>query len=311
IRIPAAFCGVFGFKPTWGVVPVYPHSPAWTLWHQGPLTRTVEDAALMQTVIAQPDARDWYQIPMHDIDYREGLDAGVKGRRIAYSRTLGYARVDPEVASAVEHALGVFEELGAVVERIDLDLADPIEIMQPLWAVALAMAVEPLTAQQRGLVDPPLLELARPGFELSALQYRHLEKERERFGRRMNSLHADFDLLITPQMPIVAFAAGHEVPPGGARRRWWEWSPFTYPFNLSQQPVAAVPCGFVGGLPVALQLIGKKFDDAQVLRAARAFESMRPFVMPVLAEQSLQVEKGRTSMQGRERLGAARSRQVP
>jgi aspartyl-tRNA(Asn)/glutamyl-tRNA(Gln) amidotransferase subunit A len=99
----------------------------------------------------------------------------------------------------------------------------------------------------------------------------------------MNNLHVQYDLLITPQMPITAFEAGHEVPPGGARKRWWEWSPFTYPFNLTQQPTATVPCGLVDGLPVALQLVGAKFSDAKVLRAARAFESMMPFVMPELA----------------------------
>src|SRR6185312_8862372 len=102
IRIPAGFCGLFGFKPTFGIVPVHPHSPAGTLWHQGPIARTVEDAALMLSVIARPDARDWYQSPPLNIDYRAGLNDGVKGLRIAYSRTLGYARVDPDVADKVD-----------------------------------------------------------------------------------------------------------------------------------------------------------------------------------------------------------------
>ena len=280
IRIPAAFTGVFGFKPTWGVVPVHPHSPALTLWHQGPIVRTVGDAALMQTVIAQPDRRDWYCPPVQGADYRQGLDAGIKGWKIAYSRTLGYARVDPAVAARVEQALQVFTDLGAHVDVVDLDLPDPIATMQPLWAVALALAIEPLSDAQRALLDPPVLDLAEPGFHLSALEYRRIEKAREDFGRRMNQLHTDYDLLITPQMPITAFAVSHEVPPGTDYRRWWEWSPFTYPFNLTQQPAAAVPCGFVEGLPVALQLIGAKFDDARVLRAARAFESVQPFVLP-------------------------------
>ncbi len=281
IRIPAAFCGVFGFKPTWGLVPVHPHSPSLSLWHQGPLTRNVADAALMQSVIAQPDQRDWYGLPAQHIDYRQHLDDGIRGWRIAYSRTLGYARVDPEVAALVERALGVLAGLGANIEEIDLDLPDPIEIMQPLWSVALALAVEPMSPTQRALLDPPLLSVAEPGMRMTALEYRRIETAREAFGRRMNDLHREYDLLITPQLPITAFAAGHEVPPDGDRRRWWEWSPFTYPFNLTQQPAAAVPCGFDHrGLPVAMQMIGAKFDDARVLRAARAFESVQPFVMP-------------------------------
>lgn len=281
IRIPAGFCGLFGFKPTFGIVPVHPHSPAGTLWHQGPIARTVADAALMLSVIARPDARDWYQSPPLDIDYRAQLDGGVKGLRIAYSRTLGYARVDPDVAVKVDEGARAFASLGAEVEEIDLDLDDPIAIMQPLWAVALALAIEPLAPDRRALLDPPLLALAESGFGIDALAYRKLERAREAFARHMCLLHQTYDLLLTPQLAVVAFEAGHEVPPRSGRTRWWEWSPFTYPFNLSQQPAAAVPCGFTsGGLPVALQLVGNKFADALVLRAARAFEQTRPFIMP-------------------------------
>ena len=281
IRIPAGFCGLFGFKPTFGIVPVHPHSPAGTLWHQGPIVRTVEDAALMLNVIARPDARDWYQAPALNIDYSTGLNDGVKGLRIAYSRTLGYARVDRDVADKVERAAKLFESLGAIVEDVGLDLEDPIAIMQPLWTVALALAIEPMSEQQRALLDPPLLTLAQSGFGVDALAYRKLERAREAFARRMCLLHQTYDLLLTPQLAVTAFEAGHEVPPGSKRTRWWEWSPFTYPFNLSQQPAAAVPCGFTGrGLPVSLQLVGNKFADALVLRAARAYEAAQPFIMP-------------------------------
>ena len=280
IRIPAAFCGVFGFKPSWGLVPVHPHSPALTLWHQGPITRTVDDAALLQSVIASPDSRDWYQLPAASHDYVSQLNHGVKGWRIAYSPDLGYADVDPAIATAIEKQLQVFRDLGAQVDVIDFKLDDPISIMRPLWAVALALAIEPMSPEKRALVEPAMLELAQPGFELSALDYRKLEKEREALGRRLNNLTETYDLLITPQMPITAFEAGYEVPPGGSRKRWWEWSPFTYPFNLSQQPTATVPCGFINGLPIAMQLVGAKFSDVKVLQAARAYEAIHPFVMP-------------------------------
>jgi aspartyl-tRNA(Asn)/glutamyl-tRNA(Gln) amidotransferase subunit A len=283
IRIPAGFCGQFGFKPTFGVVPVHPHPPPWTLWHQGPISRTVHDAALMLTVISGPDVRDFYAAPPRGIDYREGLDDGIRGMRVAYSRTLGYAKVDREVAALVDTGVNDLRSLGAGVEEIDLALIDPIETMQPLWSVALAIAVQPMSEAQRKLVEPPLLALAEPGFGISALEYRALEKQRETLGRRMNLLHQQYDLVVTPQLATTAFAVNHEVPPGNGMKRWWEWSPFTYPFNLTQQPAAAVPCGFASnGLPVAMQFVGAKFQDAKVLRAARAYERARPFRMPAL-----------------------------
>jgi aspartyl-tRNA(Asn)/glutamyl-tRNA(Gln) amidotransferase subunit A len=281
IRIPAGFCGQFGFKPTFGVVPVHPHPPPWTLWHQGPISRTVHDAALMLTVISRPDVRDFYAAPPLGIDYRDGLDGGIRGMRIAYSRTLGYAKVDPEVAALVDAAVKDLGSVGAHVEELDLELSDPIETMQPLWSVALAMAVQPMTEAQRKLLEPPLLALAQPGFKVSALEYRALEKQREVLARRMNYLHQQYDLLVTPQLATTAFAVNHEVPPGNGMRRWWEWSPFTYPFNLTQQPAATVPCGFASnGLPVAMQVVGAKFQERKVLRAARAYEQARPFKMP-------------------------------
>ena len=281
IRIPAGFCGVFGFKPTFGIISVHPHSPALSLWHQGPLTRTVSDAALMLTVMSGPDIRDWYAMPALNIDYRNQLRDGVHGLHIAYSRTLGYANADPQIINLVDKAVNELVDFGAKVEEIELTLDDPIEIMKPLWSVALAFGVAPLTKEQRALIDPPLLDLAEPGFHLSALEYRQLEQARENFGRRMAMLHAKYDLLVTPQLATAAFIAGYEVPPGGQMKHWWEWSPFTYPFNLTQQPAAAVPCGFTkSGLPVSMQIVGAKFSDPLVLRAAYAYEMAHPFALP-------------------------------
>ena len=282
IRVPASFCGVFGFKPTVGVISVHPHSPALSLWHQGPLTRTVPDAALMLTVMAGPDSRDWYAGPELNIDYRNRLSDGIRGFRIAYSRTLGYAKADQKVVNVVDKAVERLAGLGALVDEIEPNL-DPIEIMKPLWSVALALGVAPMTKGQRALIDPPKLDLADPGFHLSALDYRRLEQARENFSRRLTMLLAKYDLLVTPQLAIVPFAAGHEVPPGSQMQRWWEWSPFTYPFNLTQQPTAAVPCGFTtSGLPVSMQIVGAKFSDALVLRAAHAYEIAHPFALPTV-----------------------------
>ena len=147
--------------------------------------------------------------------------------------------------------------------------------------MALALAVDPMTQEQRDLVDPPVLDIAEQGFSTSAVDYRVAERARDALGRRMQLFHRDYDLLITPQLPITAFTAGQEVPEGCGMDRWWEWSPFTYPFNLTQQPAASLPCGFTPtGLPAALQVVGGRFADATVLRACRAYEAEHPFVMP-------------------------------
>jgi aspartyl-tRNA(Asn)/glutamyl-tRNA(Gln) amidotransferase subunit A len=143
------------------------------------------------------------------------------------------------------------------------------------------MAVQPMTAAQRELVDPPLLQLAEPGFRLSALEYRAMEKRREALALRMSELHGQYDLLVTPQLATTAFATRHEVPPDSGLTRWWQWSPFTYPFNLTQQPAATMPCGFASnGLPVAMQIVGARFAEQKVLRAARAYERIHPIRTP-------------------------------
>jgi Asp-tRNA(Asn)/Glu-tRNA(Gln) amidotransferase A subunit family amidase len=191
-----------------------------------------------------------------------------------FALPLGYAKPTPDVVSLVDKAVEDLVCLGAHVEEINPGLDDRIEIMRTLWSVGLALGAASMTTDHRAVIDPPLLNLAEPGFRLTALDYRRPEQARENFGRRIAMLHAKYDLLVTPQMPIAAFAAGHEVPLESRMQRWWEWSPFTYPFNPTQQPVAAVPCGFTtSGLPVSMQIVGAKYSDPLVLRAVRARDS--------------------------------------
>ncbi len=285
IRIPCAFTGVFGIKPSFGLVPLYPPVPVGTLAHVGPLTRTVSDSALMLTVIALPDPeqRDWFAMRHQPRDYRVGLESGVHGLRVAYSRTLGYAEVEAEVAELVDKAVRVFESLGAVIEDVDPGFETPEETFRVHFFGRLGAVGEGLTAEQRALLDPGLQEVMEIGKRYTPRDWFVAEAEREVLGRYMNLFMTKYDLLMTPQLPLVAFEVDAEVPAGRGMSRWVDWTPFTYPFNLTQQPAASVPCGVTSeGLPVALQIVAAKYRDDLVLSASRAYESVHPFLMPPL-----------------------------
>jgi aspartyl-tRNA(Asn)/glutamyl-tRNA(Gln) amidotransferase subunit A len=274
VRIPAAFTGVFAHKPTYGRVPHFPASPFGTLAHVGPITWSVEDAALLLEVISGPDSRDWSALPPPAPEPQPD----VRDLRIAFSPTLGFASVDPEVAAAVEKAAAVFTDLGARVEMVDPGFADPVEAFHVLWFAGAAKSVEALTPERRAELDPGLREICEQGERHSALDYLTATACRMELGRLMGRFHEDHDLLLTPALPIPAFEAGLEVPAGWAEPRWTSWTPFTYPFNMTQQPAASVPCGFTSaGLPVGLQVVGPRHADARVLAACRAFESARPW----------------------------------
>jgi aspartyl-tRNA(Asn)/glutamyl-tRNA(Gln) amidotransferase subunit A len=278
VRIPGSFCGVFALKPTYGRIPLFPPSPFGTLSHAGPMTWTVRDAALMTDVMSRPDSRDWSQLPPPERSFLDGLEDGVAGLRIAFSPALGYVDVDPEVAAAVRSAVGVFAELGALVEEVDPGFDDPLEAFDVLWYAGLAKVLEGYPAERRTEVEPAVVEVAALGECYSATDYLEAVAQRMALGVRMGAFHETYDLLLTPTTPIAAFEAGREVPPGWPHERWQTWTPFTYPFNLTQQPAATVPCGFTSaGLPVGLQVVGPRHADARVLRACRAFEQARPW----------------------------------
>ncbi len=281
IRIPCGFTGLFGLKPSFGRVPAWPLSPFGTVAHLGPMTRTVDDAALMLNVLSLPDARDWHALPYDARDYRVGLEQGIKGLRVAYSPDLGYVKVDYEVAALVREAVQILADLGAHVEEVAPGFENPAEMFRVHWYAGAAYIVSALPAEQRKLVDPGLLEVAMEGAKITLKQHMDAVQNRGALGVAMNAFHEQYDLLVTPTLPIVAFEAGKEVPAGSGMKRWTEWTPFSYPFNLTQQPAATVPCGFTSsGLPVGMQIIGPRYADALVLRVARAFESARPFQMP-------------------------------
>ncbi|MGW7298680.1 amidase [Streptomyces sp. NPDC054829] len=275
VRIPAAFCGIFGLKPTYGRVPLYPASAFGTLAHVGPMTRDAADAALMLDVIGVPDSRDWSALGPAAGSFTGALSGGVRGLRVAYSPSLGgQVAVRPAVASAVRRAVERLAGLGAFVEETDPDLTDPVDAFHTLWFAGAARVTQHLGPHQRELLDPGLREIRALGARYSALDYLAAVDVRMELGRRMGRFHDAYDLLLTPTLPITAFEAGAEVPKGSGHRRWTGWTPFTYPFNMTQQPAATVPVGTDGdGLPVGLQIVAARHRDDLVLRAAHALMS--------------------------------------
>jgi aspartyl-tRNA(Asn)/glutamyl-tRNA(Gln) amidotransferase subunit A len=279
IRIPASFTGCYGLKPTRARVPAWPASPLGTLAHVGPLTRSVADAALAVTIMAAPDARDVYAWTSPAPDVRIGLDDGIAGLRIAYSPRLGYAkRVDPEVVTAVTAAVRLLEQLGAHVDEADPDLGgDPVAAWDTLWWSSAATILQPFGERIRE-VDPGMVAGAAQGLKTTAIDYIRAQLKRAELHNAAARFFEHYDLLLTPTMPLPAFEAGHLMPPSGDwGTTWTDWAPFNYPFNLTQQPAASIPCGMTrDGLPIGLQIVGAIGADALVLRASRAFETVRP-----------------------------------
>lgn len=282
VRIPAAFCGNVGLKPSFGRVPAYPLSPFGSVAHLGPHTMSVRDAALMMNVLKKPDARDWTSLPPESTDYTVGLEDGIRGLRIAYSPTLGYAsNVHPEIAAAVDAGVRQLQALGAHVEQVDPGFDDPLDITTGLWFLGAHTVWSGLTPEQQAVTDPDFRAEAALGAQLSAAQVQQLNLRRGVLGSHMRQFMQRYDLLVTPSVAVPAF----EARPAGTvpmdPQAMLGWTPFSYPFNLTQQPAITVPCGLTSkGLPMGLQIVGPMFGDALVLRAARAFESVHPVPRP-------------------------------
>lgn len=282
IRIPAGFCGIFGLKATLGLVAYYPPSAVEVLSHLGPMTRTVRDAALLLNVVGRADARDRSSYPC-ETDFVAACDGGIVGLRVAWSPDLGYAAVDPEVRELTSRAAARLSELGCHVDEVNPGIPDPWEeILDPIWLAAQASRHKDNFAAVRDQLDPGRVPLVERGFTLTAVDLQDALVRRTEYYHRWRRFFEDggWDMLVTPQLPVTAFAAGDNHPGtiDGREVSYLSWTAFTYPFNITGQPAATVPCGFAAnGLPVSLQLVGRWRDDATVLRAAAAWEELAPW----------------------------------
>ena len=278
IRIPAHFTGVFGLKPSFGRVPAFPLSPFGTVAHVGPMSRTVRDAAMLLEVIARPDERDWYALPYQSTDYLAGLDKPLSGKRVAFSPRLGWAKeVDPEIEGLVAAAARRIADLGADVEEVDPPAGDPTKIFRVLWWAGAGNMFGDLSEKALELIDPDLRLITEEGKRISQKDYLAANLARADYGSQMRQFMSQYEFILTPSVATPAFAAGQLSPRRDDGKAWLSWTPFSYAFNLTQQPAASVNCGFTRpGLPVGLQIVGRMFDDSGVLSAAHAYEISNP-----------------------------------
>ncbi len=289
IRIPSAFCGIYGLKPSFGLVPQFPASAVGDVSHLGPMTRTVRDAALLLNVVAGGDERDrlsWSS----GVDYLAACEGDLRGMRVAWSPDLGYATVAPDVRAATERALKQFEELGCIVEEVNPGIDDPWEIAGPLWTCAMAGVYGARLEEVRDKLDVGLLRVVERAAQYSGEDVFRSQQARAAYCEQMRAFMSNYDLLLTPTLPVTAFDAGLDEPPrtDGIDDTPLDWTRFAYPFNLTGQPAATVPCGLGDdGLPIGLQIVGRWKRDDVVLRASACFESVSPWRQLIPVETPL------------------------
>ena len=280
IRIPAGFCGIYGLKPSFGRIPMWPVSNDDYGSHIGPMTRTVADAALMLAVMAGPDDRDRTSLEGRPADYVGELHRGIRGLRVAFSPDLDGLRVDPEVAALVRKAVDVFPELGCEVEQVRTGFADSHDLVRTMWSANMAGNRARHLPEFRARMDPGLVACIEEGLRYSAAEYVAAREEKLAYWDTVRPLFETYSLLLTPTLSVAAFPVGRLNPEGWRDHPWdWiDWASFSYPFNLTALPAATVPVGFTAaGLPVGLQIVGRRFADLTVLQASAAFEAARPW----------------------------------
>ncbi|HEX3347726.1 MAG TPA: amidase family protein [Acetobacteraceae bacterium] len=286
IRMPAHFCGIYGLKPSFGRVPYWPIPVGDFTSHIGPMTRTVRDAAMMMQAMAGPTPLDFSTLESPPADYVGELGAlcrpgALAGRRIAYSADLGHARVDPEVATLVRGAAERFvAAAGAPMEEVTPEWGkDGPELIRLFWPAHMSRYARFLPEWEQRM-DPSLVACTRAGAAVTMMDYQAARERKYAYVTRIHQFFDEWDFLITPTVSVAAFPAERLQPEHWPQHAWdWlSWAEFSYPFNMSWNPAATVPCGFTAdGLPVGLQIVGRRFDDLGVLQMSAAFEQALPW----------------------------------
>ncbi|MFI5327984.1 MAG: amidase family protein, partial [Candidatus Rokuibacteriota bacterium] len=280
VRVPSAFCGIYGLKPTFGRVPMWPVSNTDSASHTGPMTRTVADAALMLGVMAGPDDWDRQSLDAAPDDYAGRLRSGIKGLRVGWSLDLGCLQVDPEVGQVAKRAALAFQELGCAVEDVKVSWPDTREMIHLMWNAHYAGNYGQYLEEFRARMDPGLVAALEDGRRYSAEAYVAMRGRKHVYCDAVRATFDTYDLLLTPTVSVAAFEVGRLNPVGFPQHPWdwFPWAGFSYPFNFTGQPAATVPAGFTAsGMPVGLQIVGRRLADLQVLQASAAFEQARPW----------------------------------
>lgn len=276
IRIPAAFTGIVGHKPTFGRVPAFPASAFGTVAHIGPMTRTVADAQLMLDAMSGRDLRDWFQNPLPFETAASAPSLPLRGRRFGLWREAPSGAVAPEIAAAFDRAVKRLEDAGAVLVPVALPPEENLlDLFHRHWFAGAAARLSALPPAALEAVDPGLRQIAAQGATYSAVDLIHAHNRRAAFGAGFDALLAGYDAILSPACTVLPFKAGEEVPPGSGLARWTEWAAFSYPVNLAQAPAVVIRSEILdSGLPVGLQIIGPRGADGAVLATAAALEAL-------------------------------------
>jgi aspartyl-tRNA(Asn)/glutamyl-tRNA(Gln) amidotransferase subunit A len=277
IRIPASFCGVFGFKPSPGLVPAWPPSPFASFASAGPITRSAEDAAFMLDTLCKPDARDWNALPLPAPGFSAALKKPLPKLKIAWSPTINGVKPSKDVMAVLESQISALSALGRV-EEIALDCPQVTDVFNKHWMAVAAWHVGRLPPAQRKRMDARYLEWARRGDALSLPDYLAATQTRAHVGAYFKGILDSYDLLITPATAMTAFDAGTDMPNDARGKPWFDWTPYTYPANLAKLPACALPAGLTkDGLPASFQVMAGYLKDAFLLQAAHRLEEALGF----------------------------------
>jgi aspartyl-tRNA(Asn)/glutamyl-tRNA(Gln) amidotransferase subunit A len=278
IRIPSSFCGLFGIKAHFGRVPLYPATATPTLAHVCPIARTVRDAALLLSAVSGYDERDPYSIAAPVPDYLAACEQSPRGLRVAWSPTLGYGNPIPEVLEIAARAVHVFADFGCHIETVERVFDDPIDLWMAEFYAGVGTRLKRPLSEQQDLIDPTVVQLLRNALNQTIDGYYDRVFQRYDFRDKVRKFFGSFDILLTPTTPTAAFDVDRELPEEFEDDNIVSWVAYTYPFNLTGNPAASIPCGFTqAGLPVGLQIVARALHENDIFRAAAAFEAARPW----------------------------------
>jgi aspartyl-tRNA(Asn)/glutamyl-tRNA(Gln) amidotransferase subunit A len=278
VRIPGCLTGLVAIKGQFGRIPVWPVSATTTLAHVGPMARTVEDAALLSMACAGYDERDPYSVAGPVPDLLAACHENVKGLRVAYSPTLGYARPDAEVLRVVDAAAKQFEALGCTVELVERVFErDPVDIWSAEFYAGAGTRLRPFLETKRELIDPAVADILEQALRQDLRDYYDKVFERYALRDKLRPFFERYDLLLSPVLPVTSLDTGKNVPDHLGDRNLVSWVYYTYPFNLTGQPAATVCAGIAAdGMPVGIQIVGRALGEYDVVRAAAAYERSQP-----------------------------------